>query len=645
MNDQFNTRTMDPNARPFSDSYLLSPSELNLRSTTEAIIGGGDNYDIMSSSSGIGINNKNRSSDGTLGGGGNGNQWGGSRGDGNYATPYSTVPSMDMDRHQMHEQMKNMQMQMQVQMQQMQQMQQIQGRSSMHGGPMQQRQQQMMSVNAGGIGAENGNHPGARVGPHKRGGRRSRNGNNVYNGSIGNLPEMSAYSSEPSAPFLNPSNINNNMGRGSGGGGGMNGGGGVMMHPHSRRANNNGGGGSHGGGSRWQQHPHHQQHQGGNYNPQQQPPYRAQSDGVLMNVKSLEESSLVDIVFHAARKVLLESKHRSRAPSNSSIGSGEGINDPSSPSSAQSSSDLPSLKAVELANALRSRLGVHLLAHVRDVFGGLLTLLERRPEVFLVVRIPKNDHVILLDTSGGGTGGLGASAGASAAARAGSGADTGITNSLDLAVNHNNPTNPNRGVAANMRGGGYNVIHDDKPNGLLHPSSGSTSGAGGLRGESASFRDFAPLTAYSNPNLSLPSDMSAGAGIGVGPPAIPDPVALSSFSHDLPPGLSPMQSFDSFDTGVGGGGGGGNVLASVFSLASCSGSTGSASGSGSTVGGEPSLSSGLDDSGTDSSQLFNPSFYLGLVTGDTGLDDENERGKQQQTSLVAAVAGACPPPS
>lgn len=54
-----------------------------------------------------------------------------------------------------------------------------------------------------------------------------------------------------------------------------------------------------------------------------------------------------------------------------------------------------SLKAVELANTLRARVGTEVLAVVRERWGGLLSLLERHTERFLVERIPKNDRVSL----------------------------------------------------------------------------------------------------------------------------------------------------------------------------------------------------------------------------------------------------------
>ena len=55
-----------------------------------------------------------------------------------------------------------------------------------------------------------------------------------------------------------------------------------------------------------------------------------------------------------------------------------------------------SLKAVELANTLRARVGMEALTLVRDRTGGLLSLLERYPYVFYVDRIPKNDCVTLV---------------------------------------------------------------------------------------------------------------------------------------------------------------------------------------------------------------------------------------------------------
>lgn len=53
------------------------------------------------------------------------------------------------------------------------------------------------------------------------------------------------------------------------------------------------------------------------------------------------------------------------------------------------------LKAVDLANALRNRVGVDVLGRVREVHGGLLSLLERHADVVTVRRVPKHDIVAL----------------------------------------------------------------------------------------------------------------------------------------------------------------------------------------------------------------------------------------------------------
>lgn len=60
-------------------------------------------------------------------------------------------------------------------------------------------------------------------------------------------------------------------------------------------------------------------------------------------------------------------------------------------------SDTPSqsLKAVELANAIRTRLGGGLLPALRMYFGGMLAVFERHPSIFVVERIPKCDTVSL----------------------------------------------------------------------------------------------------------------------------------------------------------------------------------------------------------------------------------------------------------
>jgi RNA recognition motif-containing protein len=59
------------------------------------------------------------------------------------------------------------------------------------------------------------------------------------------------------------------------------------------------------------------------------------------------------------------------------------------------------LKAVELANTLRARVGTEVLAQVRERWGGLLSLLEKHKDRFLVERIPKNDRIRLIDVATG----------------------------------------------------------------------------------------------------------------------------------------------------------------------------------------------------------------------------------------------------
>uniref|UniRef100_A0A7S2D0S3 Uncharacterized protein n=1 Tax=Octactis speculum TaxID=3111310 RepID=A0A7S2D0S3_9STRA len=54
------------------------------------------------------------------------------------------------------------------------------------------------------------------------------------------------------------------------------------------------------------------------------------------------------------------------------------------------------LRAVELANTLRGRHGPQILTRVRELHGGLLTLLEKYPSDFEVQRIPKSDCVRLV---------------------------------------------------------------------------------------------------------------------------------------------------------------------------------------------------------------------------------------------------------
>jgi hypothetical protein len=93
----------------------------------------------------------------------------------------------------------------------------------------------------------------------------------------------------------------------------------------------------------------------------------------LLNLCGLEDSSVEDIVAKSCRDILIDAASHS-------------------------------LKAVELANTLRARVGTEVLAHIRERWGGLLSLLERHTHVFRVERIPKNDLVTLVGgvTSSGG---------------------------------------------------------------------------------------------------------------------------------------------------------------------------------------------------------------------------------------------------
>jgi len=92
------------------------------------------------------------------------------------------------------------------------------------------------------------------------------------------------------------------------------------------------------------------------------------SDNVLVDLYSLEDASFEDIIVKSCKAILRE------APRNT-------------------------LKAVELANFLRSRVGSDVLARIREKWGGLLVLLERHTTRFRVDRIPKNDMVSLISSS------------------------------------------------------------------------------------------------------------------------------------------------------------------------------------------------------------------------------------------------------
>ena len=89
----------------------------------------------------------------------------------------------------------------------------------------------------------------------------------------------------------------------------------------------------------------------------------------LLNLCGLEDASVEDIVAKSCRDILIEAASHS-------------------------------LKAVELANTLRARVGTEVLAHIRERWGGLLSLLERHAHIFRVERIPKNDLVTLVNGGG-----------------------------------------------------------------------------------------------------------------------------------------------------------------------------------------------------------------------------------------------------
>jgi len=79
------------------------------------------------------------------------------------------------------------------------------------------------------------------------------------------------------------------------------------------------------------------------------------------------------------------------------------------------------LKSVELANALRDRIGKDYLARTKTLYGGLLVLLELHRETFRVQRVPKNDMVELLIPYRGGDATTSSGATASAGGVGGSG--------------------------------------------------------------------------------------------------------------------------------------------------------------------------------------------------------------------------------
>jgi len=131
-----------------------------------------------------------------------------------------------------------------------------------------------------------------------------------------------------------------------------------------------------------QHYHHHHHHQQQQHHHQQQPrrvvevrPINTKktrqttfSDSVQLDIYALEDTSFEDIIVKSCRSILGE------APRNT-------------------------LKAVELANFLRARVGSDVLARIREKWGGLLLLLEQHQTRFRVERIPKSDIVSLVVSS------------------------------------------------------------------------------------------------------------------------------------------------------------------------------------------------------------------------------------------------------
>lgn len=137
---------------------------------------------------------------------------------------------------------------------------------------------------------------------------------------------------------------------------------------------------------------HQQQHmnyQGNNYNnirPQQR------SNQNQLDLTSIDDDMLRELVCNIALRVLQEAANNSRNIHKSARNVADILNTYEIPQTGAV------LKAVELANALRTKIGTPVLAHIRGRFGGLLNLLEQS-EKFCVIRIPRNDFVTLTSTA------------------------------------------------------------------------------------------------------------------------------------------------------------------------------------------------------------------------------------------------------
>eukprot|EP01033_Poteriospumella_lacustris_P003731 gene3731-2644_t len=138
------------------------------------------------------------------------------------------------------------------------------------------------------------------------------------------------------------------------------------------------------------------------------------------------------------------------------------------------------LKAVELANTLRARVGTEVLAQVRERWGGLLSLLEKHKERFLVERIPKNDRVRLVDPTAAGGASGGAAAEAASEAASGPGGEAGATDAAstsDAAAAA--MTSTEEGGADKTRNLSGDSSHEDFAASYLEGGDAADGGAGG----------------------------------------------------------------------------------------------------------------------------------------------------------------------
>lgn len=152
------------------------------------------------------------------------------------------------------------------------------------------------------------------------------------------------------------------------------------------------------------------------------------------------------------------------------------------------------LKAVELANTLRARVGTEVLAQVRERWGGLLSLLEKHKDRFLVERIPKNDRVRLLDpasssstataASASGVGADGATGASESAAAAGPGGEAGATDAAASSTSTSEAaaTGVEESGADKTRHLSGDSSHEDFASSYLEGGDAADGGAGGSGG-------------------------------------------------------------------------------------------------------------------------------------------------------------------